>query len=89
MPPLRQKPDTVTTIVMIYCFLHTLIRIRYPVTQNAYDNKVPGEWRNALGMHDLGTNHEGGTKAVQKQRNYFKMYHNSQDGEVPLQHTIS
>lgn len=29
-----------------------------------YDNIVPGEWRNALGMHDLGNNHEGGTKAV-------------------------
>lgn len=91
---LCQKPDTVTTIVMIYCFLHTLMRIRYTVAENAvldktYDNIVPSERKNALGMHDLGTNHEGGTKAVQKQRDYFKMYFNSQDGEVPLQNTIS
>lgn len=71
------------------------MRMQYPVAQNAVmdqaddnDNIVSGEWRNALGMHDLGTNHKGGTKAVQKQRDYLKMYYNSPVGEVFWQHTI-
>lgn len=79
----------------LYNNYNYLMRMQYPVAQNAVmdqaddnDNIVPGEWRNALGMHDLGTNHKGGTKAVQKQRDYLKMYNNSPVGEVFWPHTI-
>ena len=73
------------------------MRIRYLAVQTALidqtdynDNFIPGEWRNGIVMHDLGTNQRGNvaTQAAQQERSYLKANCSSQIGEVQWQRNI-
>jgi hypothetical protein len=70
------------------------MRLRYPVFQNndiddenANHQIIPGQWRATTGMHDVdciqGNNRD--STAAKKQREYLKLYFNSEAGSVPWQ----
>ena len=93
---MRQRPETVTTIVMACVVLHNLIRIRNPrqmpdVDQDGPDhNIIPGGWRvnNPLldGIDNIRGNRD--TRAAKAQRQYLTAYVNSPAGAVPWQHLM-
>lgn len=93
----RQKPETVITMVMASCCLHNLMRTRYPGLQNALldqedDNHqvIPGAWRQGRQMHDM-ENADGGnrlTRAAKSQRFYLMDYYNAPVGAVAWQNDM-
>jgi len=92
---LRQKPETVISIVLACVCLHNLLRLRNPREQNAYVNQedqqhnvIPGAWRDDFSLLDAMNNVRGGnrlTKAAKYQREYISAYYNSARGSVPWQ----
>ncbi len=70
------------------------MRMRYPGLQNVLLNQeddqhhvIPGEWRNGVNMQDVDNlvSDNRTTRMAKKQREYLKLYFNSQAGSVPWQ----
>lgn len=90
---MRQKPDTVSSVVLDCVCLHSLMRIRYPAVQNAdldqedqQHNVIPGLWRNNRPLHDIARirgNRQ--THRAKAQRNYLSPYYSNPVGAVPWQ----
>lgn len=91
---LRQKPDTVTSIVLACCCLHNILRDADPTYVSKVDREededhalVEGDWRNGGelmdGERDQARNTS--TKEAKDQRDYLKNYYNSNIGAVPWQ----
>ena len=90
---MRQKPSSVSPIVLACLCLHNLMRIRFPAIQNAdldYEdrqhNVIPGAWRNNRPLLDFARmrgNHQ--THRAKAQRNYLSAYFSSPIGAVPWQ----
>jgi len=94
---LRQKPETVVSMVMSCCCLHNLMRLRYPTLQNAVvDDEnvahqvIPGAWRDDAHLDDMDIQRGGNftTREAKKQRLYLKHYYNSPVGAVPWQNQM-
>ena len=91
---MQHDPDTIRLIVEACVCLHNLMRIRYPNLQDAAvdvedanHNVSPGSWRAGASMHEVdtvrGPNRD--STAAKKQREYLKLYFNSNVGSVPWQ----
>ncbi len=88
---MKFQPDIASTIVFAGICCHNLMRIRYPVIQNAVmDRKnannqvIHGEWRRGntckQELQCIPGNRE--TTAGKQEREYLKHYHNSVVGAV-------
>ncbi len=91
---MQHDPETIAIILETCVILHNLMRIRFPVLQNAAVDEenddrqvIPGSWRATTNMHDVDNarGHNRDTKAAKKQREYLKLYFNSASGSVPWQ----
>jgi hypothetical protein len=90
---MRQKPSTVSSIVLASVCLHNLMRIRYPALQNldldredTQHNIIPGSWRDNRPLLDLERIRQGRhQERAKKQRDYLSSYFMSPVGEVPWQ----
>lgn len=91
---MQHEPETIAIIVEACVILHNLMRMRYPALQNndidvenANHQIIPGAWRATANMHDVdsikGPNRD--STAAKKQREYLKLYFNSEAGSVPWQ----
>ena len=94
MTTMGQVPGTVRTITTAAILLHNLMRIRFPVMQNALvdredrqHNIIPGAWRQGHNLVDtekvLGPNVDN--KEGKKLRNLLKHWCSSEAGSVPWQ----
>ncbi len=88
---IKFQPNIATNIVLAAICCHNLMRVRYPVIQNAAmdweddnNNVIPGEWRRGNTweeeLQSIHGNRE--TKAWKQLREYLKHY-NSAAGAVP------
>ena len=92
---LKQRPKTVTSIVLACICLHNLMRIRYPKQQNTevdqedqHHNIIPGAWRLDKPLLQLQQQCVRGnriTRLSKMQRLYLCAYYNSDAGSVPWQ----
>lgn len=89
-----QEPDAVRDLVECCICLHNIIRIRYPGlhqgqmdVEDAQHNRIPGAWRETVNMDDVnrvvGPNRD--TREAKQQREYLRLYFNSEVGSVPWQ----
>lgn len=96
---MNHTPSTVRLIVKTCCFLHNLMRIRYPTMHNALVDRedrrghlVPGKWRKCRNLYDIrNANIRGNNKsnkAGKIARNTLKHQVNSPAGNVPWQDQI-
>ena len=94
---MMQQPNVVRNIVECCVCLHNVMRLRYPTQQNVQlDMKndqhdlIPGLWRATANMYEvnmvIGPNRD--TVAAKKQREYLRLYFNSQAGSVPWQNRM-
>ncbi|XP_063410831.1 putative nuclease HARBI1 [Mytilus trossulus] len=94
---MMQQPNVVRNIVECCVCLHNVMRLRYPTQQNAkldmendQHDLIPGLWRATANMCELnmviGPNRD--TVAAKKQREYLRLYFNSQAGSVPWQNCM-
>jgi len=90
---MKQKPSTVTCIILACVCLHNLMRLRYPRQQNQdidqedqNHNIVPGTWRRNNPLVTIrGTRGNRMTVAAKNQRQYLSAYYNSPVGSVSWQ----
>ena len=91
---MQHEPETVRIIVETCVILHNLMRMRHLALQNNdMDSEnvnheiIPGAWRTTANMHEVdnikGPNRD--STAGKKQREYLKLYFNSDAGRVPWQ----
>ncbi|XP_063442822.1 putative nuclease HARBI1 [Mytilus trossulus] len=94
---MMQQPNVVRNIVECCVCLHNVMRLRYPTQQNAQldmendqHDLIPGLWRATANMYEvnmvIGPNRD--TVAAKKQREYLRLYFNSQAGSVPWQNRM-
>ncbi|XP_056016392.1 uncharacterized protein LOC130053332 isoform X2 [Ostrea edulis] len=91
---MNHLPSTARLIVKTCCILHNLMRMHYPVMNNALiehdeirGNPVPGAWRRGRNLHDtvIVTGNNNQNKDGKKIRNLLKHWCNSEVGSVPWQ----
>ena len=91
---MSQNPETVTSIVLAYCTLHNIMRLRYPgIHQGLADEEddnhrvIPGQWRQGACLQDIedvaGGNRN--TQVAKRQRLYLKHYYNAPVGATVWQ----
>ena len=94
---MQHEPDTVRLITEACICLHNLMRLRYPVIQNAAmdvedanHDMIPGAWRADANIPEVnnvrGNNRD--SAAAKIQRDYLKEYFNSPAGSVPWQNRM-
>ena len=90
-------PDTVRDIIEACVVLHNLMRMRFPTLQNqqldsedSEHNLIPGAWGETANMHEVEQirGHNRDSTAGKRQREYLKLYFNSEAGAVPWQYRI-
>ncbi|XP_048755473.2 uncharacterized protein LOC125666342 [Ostrea edulis] len=91
---MNHLPSTARLIVKTCCILHNLMRMHYPVMNNALiehdeirGNPVPGARRRGRNLHDtvIVTGNNNQNKDGKKIRNLLKHWCNSEVGSVPWQ----
>jgi hypothetical protein len=91
--PMRQAPETVTTIVLACCILHNMLRSQDTVAsrvtdrEDAQHNVIEGTWRRTAAMTDseVIADLNRATNEAKAQRDWLKEYVNSDRGAVPWQ----
>ena len=98
---MNQNKDTVTSIVLVCCVLHNIMRIPYPGvhhgirnSEDEYHRLVHRQWRQVVNLHCMeeATAYNRDTQMAQKQRLYVKHYYNLPVGATAWQtdmvHTV-
>ncbi|XP_046550044.1 putative nuclease HARBI1 [Haliotis rubra] len=91
---LHQGPDVVRRMVEAAVCLHSILRMRYTAIQDSlfdreeeHHNIIHGQRRETVNMHDLANvvRPNRDTIEAKKQREYLKLYFNSEVGKVACQ----
>ena len=91
---MSQNPETVTSIVLAYCNLHNIMRLRYPgihqgIADEEDDNHrvIPGQWRQGACLQDIEDVAHGNrdTQVAKGQRLHLKHYYNVPVGAIAWQ----
>ena len=93
---MTQNTDTVTSVVLVCCILHNIMRIRY---QGIADDEVmrmtlrlvPGQWGQHINLQDMEQVTVGNrdTKITKKQILYLKHYYNAPIGATAWQNDMT
>jgi len=75
----QQCPERVCTVTLACCVLHNLLRLKYPTLDvNAVDQDnpdindiIPGAWREAANLPDMGEVFRGNSNRVAKEMRQY------------------